>query len=199
VNLVKQESVDKTGERILDAAMAAMLNFGVRRTSVEAIARQAGFSHMTVYRRWPRKQDLYMAVLTREAQQLFARVDDEIAELADPEEQLIAGFTTIFSYFHTHPLLGRELETDPESVLVAFTLGADATIKVCKDYLAAHIRAMPGPMSRRADALAELLVRVSHSLILSPPREPRLETHSDIAAYARHHFLPLMRGIGTRA
>jgi AcrR family transcriptional regulator len=195
---VSQESVDKTGERILDAAMTAMLNFGVRRTSVEAIARQAGVSHMTVYRRWPRKQDLYMAVLTREAQRLFARVDVEIAGLDNPEEQLIAGFTTIFGYFHTHPLLGRELETDPESVLVAFTLGADATIQICKNYLAEHIRAMPGPIRQHADSLAELLVRVSHSLILAPPREPSLETPSEIAAYARQHFLPLIAGIGIR-
>lgn len=195
---MRQDPIDQTGERILDAAMAAMLKFGIRRTSVEAIARQAGISHMTIYRRWPRKQDLYLALITREAQRLFAGVDSEIEALATTEEQLIAGFTTIFSYFHTHPLLGRELETEPESVLPALTLGADAVLQTCKTYLAGHIRVMAGRTNEQADALAELLVRVAHSLILSPPRQPTLDTADDIREYARRYFLPLVSTIGAR-
>jgi AcrR family transcriptional regulator len=198
VNEVRQDPVDQTGERILDAAMAAMLKFGIRRTSVEAIARQAGISHMTIYRRWPRKQDLYLALLAREAQRLFARVDREIERLDTTEEKLLAGFTSIFSYFHTHPLLGRELETEPESVLPALTLGADPIIQTCKTYLAGHIRAMGGRTIQHADALAELLVRVAHSLILAPPRQPRLESTSDIREYARCYFLPLVSGLATQ-
>lgn len=148
---------------------------------------------MTIYRRWPRKQDLYLALLTREAQRLFARVDSEIEGLHTTEEKLLAGFTTIFSYFHAHPLLGRELETEPESVLPALTLSADPIIQTCKAYLAGHIRAMPGPTSEIADALAELLVRVAHSLILASPHQPKLETQGDIRNYAQRYFLPLLR------
>ena len=178
--------------------MAAMLKFGIRRTSVEAIAHQAGISHMTIYRRWPRKQDLYLALLAREAQRLFARVDREIERLDTTEEKLLAGFTSIFSYFHTHPLLGRELETEPESVLPALTLGADPIIQTCKTYLAGHIRAMGGRTIQHADALAELLVRVAHSLILAPPRQSRLESAGDIREYARCYFLPLVSGLATQ-
>jgi len=174
--------------------MAAMLQFGVKRASMELIAKRAGVSHMTIYRRWPRKQDVIMAVLMREGQRLYTRVDTDLASVDSIEDKLVAGFTAIFGFFHTHPLLVRELDADPESVLSALTLGADPMIRLSTDYLAGHIRHMAAPaLVEHADSIAELLVRVSHSLILSPPAAHRLETTSDISDYARRTLLPLIQ------
>src|ERR1051326_2490096 len=107
---------DLTSDRILDAAMETMLNFGIRRTTMEGIAKRAGVSHMTVYRRWPSKNDLLLAVVMRESQKVFRAVDEDVAQLRTFDDKLIAGFTGIYWYVHTHPLLGRTLDTDPESV-----------------------------------------------------------------------------------
>lgn len=79
---------DPTGERILEAALQTMLSFGIRRATVDEIARRAGVSHMTVYRRWSNKTDLVLAVLMREAQAMFSSVDAEIAALDSPRRSL---------------------------------------------------------------------------------------------------------------
>nr|MDT0664439.1 helix-turn-helix domain-containing protein [Micromonospora sp. DSM 115978] len=38
---------------MLDAAEASLLAVGVRRTTLTDVARRAGVSRMTLYRRWP--------------------------------------------------------------------------------------------------------------------------------------------------
>ncbi|PRC43645.1 TetR family transcriptional regulator, partial [Mycobacterium sp. ITM-2017-0098] len=51
VSIRKSEaSVDK---RILDAAAACILAYGVERTTMTEIARRARVSRPTIYRRWP--------------------------------------------------------------------------------------------------------------------------------------------------
>jgi AcrR family transcriptional regulator len=42
---------DATTEAILDATRASVLDFGIRRTTLTDVARRAGVSRMTVYRR----------------------------------------------------------------------------------------------------------------------------------------------------
>ena len=44
---------DPTTDAILDAARASVAQFGIRRTTLSDVARLAGVSRMTVYRRYP--------------------------------------------------------------------------------------------------------------------------------------------------
>jgi AcrR family transcriptional regulator len=51
-------------ERILDAAASCVVDFGVDRVTLAEIARRAGVSRPTVYRRWPDTQSILASVLT---------------------------------------------------------------------------------------------------------------------------------------
>jgi hypothetical protein len=42
-------------------------------------------------------------------------------------------------------------------------------------------------------ALAEVLVRLAHSLLLAPHLEPALRSRAEVAEYARRYILPLTR------
>ena len=53
--------LDLTAERILDAALEQFVLVGIRRSSVEDVARRAGVTRVTVYRRFPRKDALVEA------------------------------------------------------------------------------------------------------------------------------------------
>src|ERR671915_1807514 len=60
-----------TGDRssddaALDAARDCVLAVGVRRTTLTDIARRAGVSRMTLYRRWPDVRTLVADLMTRE-------------------------------------------------------------------------------------------------------------------------------------
>lgn len=186
--------VDETGERILDAALQAILDFGVRRASVEEIARRAGVSHMTVYRRWPTKKELLAAVFGQIADSIFAAVDDEVAALEGYEDRFVAGFVGIYWRVCTHPMLSRTLETDPEAVLPALTTGAGPALELATSYLAGHIAATAsrsGVTVADPDGLAEIFVRLTHSLVLTQRVHEPLKSRADAERYARQHLLPL--------
>lgn len=186
--------VDETGERILDAALQAILDFGVRRASMEEIARRAGVSHMTVYRRWPTKKELLAAVLSKIADGIFAAVDDEVAALDGYEDRFVAGFTGIYWRVCTHPMLSRTLETDPEAVLPALTTGAGPALELATSYLAGHIANTARQGGAAADDprwLAEIFVRLTHSLVLTQRVHEPLQSRADAERYARQHLLPL--------
>lgn len=51
---------------VLDAAAELLMTVGVRRTTLAEVARCAGVSRMTLYRRWPDLRALVRAVMTRE-------------------------------------------------------------------------------------------------------------------------------------
>lgn len=186
---------DPTGRRILDAALQTMLSFGIRRATVDEIARRAGVSHMTVYRRWSNKTELVLAVLMREAQTMFSAIDREIAALDGPEAKLVAGFTGIYWYVHTHPLMRRAVETDPESVLPVMTKGAGPALDMATTYLAGHVSRSAGDLVDDPYGVAEVFVRLTHSLILAPSPRRELATREDAEQYARRYILPIARAL----
>ena len=53
-------------ERILDAALSCVTEFGVRRTTLVEVAKRAGVSRPSVYRRWSDVRSLVAELLTRE-------------------------------------------------------------------------------------------------------------------------------------
>jgi AcrR family transcriptional regulator len=63
------------GERILTTATELFARFGYNGVSTRDVASAAGVNEVTVYRHYPRKHDLYLAVLESELQQLRFRGD----------------------------------------------------------------------------------------------------------------------------
>ncbi len=54
------------GDLVLDAARECLLRSGGRRVTVSEVARRAGVSRPTVYRRWPDISKILRGLLTRE-------------------------------------------------------------------------------------------------------------------------------------
>ena len=70
-----QPSTRVEDDVVLDAARSCVLEVGVRRTTLSSVARAAGVSRMTLYRRFPDVSSLLAALMTREFGALLARVD----------------------------------------------------------------------------------------------------------------------------
>ena len=75
---------------VLDAARATVLDFGVRRTTVSEVARRAGVSRMTVYRRHPDGAALLRALMAREFGGVLEQAEHETAWLGTGRERLVA-------------------------------------------------------------------------------------------------------------
>ncbi|MBB4980779.1 AcrR family transcriptional regulator [Streptomyces sp. SFB5A] len=102
---------------MLDAARDCVLAVGVRRTTLTDVARRAGVSRMTLYRRWPDVRTLVGDLMTREwiavAAGAMPTADDDRPERTRIVEGLVAGVAA----FRSHPLFQKILDVDPELLL----------------------------------------------------------------------------------
>lgn len=124
---------------LLDAARECVLAVGVRRTTLTDVARRAGVSRMTVYRRFPDVTALLQALMTREFGEIIA-AEESGAHAGDTArerfvDQVIHGTQTLVA----HPLFRRILDVDPELVLPYFVHRYGAFQRAVLDNFAARI------------------------------------------------------------
>lgn len=98
-----------TETAILDAALAEVLEHGLRRTSVSNIARRSGVSRQTIYRYWPDAQALFAALVTRE---LLATMPPAVESRSLHE--LVALIAATAEAVRRLPIVDRLRNTDPE-------------------------------------------------------------------------------------
>jgi AcrR family transcriptional regulator len=167
-----QDEADGTTRQILDAAVATFENLGIRRATMDDIARAARLGRATVYRRFPQKSDLVRAALLHELRRFLDGLDRRIAAAPTVRERLVEGFVGGVAGVRDHPLLSRLLATEPHDVLPYITVDGAPVIAVARAYLAEHIRQGVAAGEFRStvdpDQTAEIMVRIAHSLVLTP-------------------------------
>lgn len=102
-----------TEDLALDAAREAILAVGWSRTTLTDIARRAGLSRMTLYRRWPEMNALLADLMTRE---WSALVDLDVLA-TNHRERLVAGIVGTVTAVRGNELFTRIIELDPQMVL----------------------------------------------------------------------------------
>ncbi|MFI9272968.1 TetR/AcrR family transcriptional regulator [Kitasatospora sp. NPDC052896] len=102
-----------TDDVILDAAAELVVQLGLRRTQLAEIARRAGVSRPTVYRRWPDVRAVIGALLTRE----LWRTQQQATRAGDDRESLVAWVVEVAVLVRDHQLLGALLRSDAEVLL----------------------------------------------------------------------------------
>jgi AcrR family transcriptional regulator len=184
---------DTVGESIMDAALAEFLTYGLRRTNVDVVARRAGVSRATLYRRFDGKDALVQAVLIRESRRFFGSIASAVADLDTAEERLVEGFVVGVRYARTDRLLNRLLASDPEALLPYLTTNGHLVVAAARDFL---VRQSPEavPVEGRTPAgVAEVFVRLAISFTLMPQSAIPLDTDDAVRAFARGYLAPLMR------
>ncbi|MEV0345755.1 helix-turn-helix domain-containing protein [Nonomuraea sp. NPDC050680] len=136
---------------VLDAARDCVLAYGVRRTTLTDVARRAGVSRMTLYRRWPDVGSLVADLMTREW--VLAVTD---LDLSDPVAAVVDGVRRL----RGHPLWRKIVEADPELLLPYLLDRRGATHEAVLGVLEAAV-------GDRRKARAVLLV--AQSFLLSAP------------------------------
>jgi AcrR family transcriptional regulator len=112
--------VQETGEEpdpVLDAARATVLDFGVSRATLTEVAKRAGVSRMTVYRRFQDAPTLLRALMTREFGAVLIAAQADADDVEDPLERVVVTVTSGVRRLLAQPLLLRLLEIEPELLL----------------------------------------------------------------------------------
>jgi AcrR family transcriptional regulator len=112
----------RASDAILDAARACVLAVGVRRTTFSDVARRAGVSRMTLYRRYPDLEALLSALMTYEFGAIVAAARGAAGPEASCRERVVAMTVHGCRALAADPLFARILDLDPELLLPYVTV-----------------------------------------------------------------------------
>lgn len=101
----------------LDAARETILAVGWRRTTLTDVAKRAGVSRMTIYRRWPDMQALLADLLVREWGGLLAGTLGDPTSTSTARQGIVDGVVAVVTALRQDPLLRKIVEVDPEVLL----------------------------------------------------------------------------------
>ncbi|QLY32782.1 TetR/AcrR family transcriptional regulator [Nocardia huaxiensis] len=191
---------DRNQAKVLDAALMAFLDFGIKRTSMVEVARRGGLSLATLYRRFAGKNDLIQAVGLRQARQFIDQADAALRPYADrdasAEDQIVALFVAFIEGLRGDQLLERLLKTEPEIVLPYLTVQGAPVIELGRDYLAEFISRLQaeGKVPQYDPLpLAEMIARAALSLALTPQTVIPLDDEAALRRFALDHVVPGFR------
>jgi AcrR family transcriptional regulator len=182
---------DAATNAILDAAVVEFEQHGFRRVALDDVARRAGVSRTTIYRRFAGRDELVGAVIDRENAVLFADIADELKSRRPQSNYYVEAFTLSILRFRQHRVLTRMIADEPGLMLEL----AHQHWQPAVDRMAAALRVIfPAGFAEQigadaVDELADTILRYAAMVLLLPARQP-LADADDIRAFATTHFLP---------
>jgi AcrR family transcriptional regulator len=189
---VPEQDSDEAGERIVEAALACFAELGIRRTSMDDIARAAGVGRTTVFRRFDSKDRLVQTVMLRVVGQATTRVQAVFESARDLETGLTEALVVAVKELRDHPLFAKVLRTEPESFLRTLTTDGASVIAVVRRSIADWLGASGGgPLSDEdAEMVAEGITRLGVSLILTPEGPIPIDNDEGLRAYFARYLVP---------
>jgi AcrR family transcriptional regulator len=152
------------GERILAAAASCVVDFGVDRVTLAEIARRAGVSRPTVYRRWPDTPSIVAALLTRH----ITDVMRDAPLLGDDRESLVRQIVTVADLLRRDRLVMSVMHSELAPIYITERLGTSQHMLI--DALAARLQVVQRKGSVRAGdpvRMATMVLLIAQSTIQS--------------------------------
>lgn len=197
--LARVREPDPISTRILAATLQQAELVGIRRTTMEDVARRSGVGRATLYRRFPTKDALIDALVLSEARRYLKGSAQARAHAESLEDRLVYGTVFTVTFLRDHALLKKLLRTEPEAILPSLTVDAGAIIDFATEHSAAQLRtdlygtAETTPaQERHIRTVAELHTRLTLSFIVTPHTGIKLTSLEDTRDYVRTYLLPMV-------
>jgi AcrR family transcriptional regulator len=160
-----------TRERILEAAYACVARWGLSKTTVEDVAREADLSRSTLYRYFPAGRDeMIGAVIGWEHDRFFGRLYEAVRDATSLEEVMERGLTFAHRSITEHEVLQRVLQTEPELLLPQLTVKNERTLRLVAGFLTPYLERHPLAPGVVVDEAADFLARMVLSYMAAPGR-----------------------------
>lgn len=126
---------------LLDAAMECVLAVGVRRTTLSDVARTAGVSRMTLYRRFPDVRGMLSALITREFGKILTEANEAARDEPTARDRLVVASVHTIRALAANPLMHAVIERDAELLLPYIMERIGTSQRMTEDYLRAQLTA----------------------------------------------------------
>ena len=178
---------------ILKAAAEEVALVGVGRASMDVVARQAGVSRSTLYRRFPSRD----ALITELGRQTFEFAMGRLQTVgieSGAKDAAVAAFCEGLRLLTGEPIMRRFLQLDGD--MSAMTGMFDEAIEFLESASSAMAKGLrvAGAEMPDADLLAVCEMHIRLATSLAQMRTPVLDVTDDdaVRAYARTHLAPLV-------
>ena len=190
------DDTDETRARVLDAAFEQFCRTGIQRTTMEDVARRAGVSRITVYRRFATKDALVEHVVRREFRRYFDRFLVEIRQAETAADRVVLGFVSSLRAIRGNPLIGGLIATETDQLVASLVKDGGRTLATVRQFVAGQLRQEQRAGNVREDLdielVAEMMVRISASFLAIPSRLVDLDDEEQLASLARRFLVPML-------
>ncbi len=176
-------------EDLLAAAARRFVAVGIRKTTMEDIAREARAGKATLYRHFANKDAVIDALLVREASRLERTLVAAAAPHAQASVRIEAAFTSGVRFFVEHPVLTKGRDEEPGILLPRITANRGPLVQMALELFTGLIEAgVSSGELRSVDPreAAEVIVRLILSYFSFPPMYVRVDDPAAAADFAHH-------------
>lgn len=162
-----EQQLSSTDVAILDATRACVVDFGVRRTTLTEVARRAGVSRPTVYRRWPDTGSLIAELLVRELRTI---VDESMPDTGLGRDRLVRGIVAGAAAIRANAVFAKIFRTDTDLMLTYVFGRLGRNQRTLIELFATAIRLGHDDRSIRAgdaEQMATMLLLITQSAVQS--------------------------------
>lgn len=184
---------DAETSRLLDVARAEFVSHGIRRASVSEIARRAGVSRPTLFRRCGDKDDIVAAVAIRDLVEFFTRAQAVLSSVESLEDKIVEAFVLGVREAREHPMIGALQQFDDQTLAQKLL---DTNSPSAQMMLPAIARLIAGEDTDPGEAIEnalEISLRLTATLLASPSRALPTDSDENARAFARQYLTAILR------
>ena len=193
----RTDALDEVSDRILDGAYEQFCRRGIRSSTMEDVAKRAGVSRITVYRRFSTKDALVEQLVRREYRRYFDQFVIDIRGARTAADRVVLGFVSSLRTIRGNELISTLMIEEPSSLVPSIIGdGGRALTATVRQFVAGQLRReqAAGNVADAVDVglVAELMVRMSTSFLITPSDVVDLADDEQLADLARKFLVPML-------
>lgn len=187
------ESPQEQEDAILTAARQEFEENGIRKTGVDDVAKRAGVSRSTLYRRFPNKEALLMGVAERVYLDGMRMLEAATVGYG-PQDSVVEAFVAGAQMVNDDPLI-RRMMLDERDALQGITKSVTGLfIEIVTGRIMQTLRGAGAQMpDDDLHAVTEILVRLVISFLDTPPLDEERQSPESVREFAQRYLAPMVR------
>lgn len=188
-------AAEEANAELLDAAYDLFCQHGIQRTTMDDVARRAGLSRITVYRRTSSKEALVEQVVLREFRRYLEQFLLDVARAKTVEDRVVTGFVSSLRAIRSNPLIGGLIAAEPQTLVPTLEMSG-RTLATVSRFVAGQLRREQAAGNVGGgidvDMVAEVMVRLTTSFLLTPSERVDLDDEAQVGDVARRFLVPML-------